>query len=63
MSTEARYVPTGELQGDSKPMEDHGNSMSGDFGNSLGDAKRSDLGKGYCGKGMMSGTDSDKGFA
>ncbi len=61
--SEARYVPNGELQGDNKPMTDHGNSKSGDFNGSLGEAKRSDLEKGYCSKGGMSGTDSDKGFA
>ena len=63
MSTEARYVPNGKLQGDDSPMSDHGNAKSGDFSGSLGDAKKSDLDKGYCGKGSLSGTDSDKGFA
>jgi len=63
MSTEARYIPNGELQGDTTPMSDHGNSKSGEFQNSLGDAKKSDLEKGYCDKGSLSGTDSDKGFA
>lgn len=63
MSTEARYVPTGKLQGDDKSISDHGASKSGEFKGSLGDAKKSDLEKGYCGKGAMAGADSDKGFA
>lgn len=63
MSTEARYVPTGDLQGDDGSMSDHGASKSGEFKSSLGDAKKSDLDKGYCAKGAMTDTDSDKGFA
>lgn len=60
---ESRYVPNGQLQGDDAPMNDHGNSMKGEYDNSLGESKRSDLHKGYCDKGNMKGTDSDKGFA
>jgi len=61
--SEARYVPNGELQGDASGMSDHGNSKVGDYSKSLGDAKRSDLDKGYCDKGSMTDTGSDKGFA
>ena len=63
MSTESRYVPTGELQGDTSSMSDHGASKAGEYSKSLGGAKKSDLDKGYSAKGSLTDTDSDKGFA
>ncbi|MGR9117427.1 MAG: hypothetical protein ACU85E_16890 [Gammaproteobacteria bacterium] len=58
------YRPSGELQGDMKPMKDSNASRMGDFNKSLGDAKKSDLMKGYCPEGSITNdTKSDKGFA
>jgi hypothetical protein len=47
--------------GDTAPLVDKGGSLSGDFSNSLGDASRSDLVKGYTDMGSIkSNTKSDK---
>lgn len=62
--SELNYRPSGELQGDTKPITDKGGSMSGDYSKSLGEASKADLAKGYCDKSSMtSDTKSDKGFA
>jgi hypothetical protein len=67
MSTQARYVPTGELQGDTTPITDKGAAREGHYDKSLGEASRSDLlmGGGYHGRKSITGsTQSDaKGFA
>lgn len=67
MSKQSRYIPTGELQGDTSPMRDKGGSRQGDYGPSLGEASRADLAddKGYYGRrSIASSTRSDrKGFA
>jgi len=63
MSTEARYVPTGEIQGDDRPMTDHGHSKSGNMNGSLGKASKSDLDKGFHAEGKLGDTGSDEGFA
>lgn len=52
------------VRGDEKPMTDKGASTQGDYAKSLGDANKSDLMKGYCDKGQITGdTRSDKGYA
>lgn len=62
--SEARYVPNGEVQGDDRPIIDNGGSKMGDFSNSLGEASRADLEKGYCNrKSITDCTKSDKGEA
>jgi hypothetical protein len=67
MSTQARYVPTGELQGDTTPMTDKGASREGHYDKSLGEAHRSDLlmDGGYHSRQSITGStqSDDKGFA
>jgi len=61
---EYNYRPSGDLQGDTKPMTDKGGSRQGDFSKSLGEASEADLQTGYCNrKSIKSDTKSDTGFA
>lgn len=47
-----------QVRGDTAPMPDKGGSTAGDFSNSLGDASRADLQRGYS-KGGKLDADSD----